>query len=111
MPENLLTDTQLATLKVYLKVDQGIEDGMIESIYQAAATEIARAISFDLAPGYFLADERFKDRFFVAVMKQVKEEYDYRGLGSEVMRFPIQTPIVNIINQIRTELEAEADAN
>lgn len=47
-------------------------------------------------------------------MKQVKEDYDYRGMGAEVMRFPLQTSTTNIINQLRSELpeeDGDSDAN
>lgn len=105
------TDEQYDIVKLYLKVSQDIEKTMIIQMMISAGDELAKAISSDMTAEDFLNDDRFKSRFFTALLKQVKEEYDYRGLGSEVMRFPIQTPVVNIINQIRAELVGDTDAH
>ena len=102
-----LTDEQFQVLKMYLKVDQTIEDPMIMQLVHDACGEISSAISF-------LSNPETRDRFFTALMKQVKEDYDYRGMGAEVMRFPLQTSTTNIINQLRSELpeeDGDPDAN
>ena len=100
-----LTDEQFQVLKMYLKVDQTIEDPMIMQLVHDACGEISSAISFGSNPEQFLSNPETRDRFFTALMKQVKEDYDYRGMG--VMRFPLQTSTTNIINQLRSELPEE----
>ncbi|RNE05582.1 putative phage protein (possible DNA packaging) [Lacticaseibacillus paracasei] len=103
----LLTDEQFQVLKMYLKVDQTIEDPMIMQLVNDACGEISSAIRFGSNPEQFLSNPETRDRFFTALMKQVKEDYDYRGMGAEVMRFPLQTSTTNIINQLRSELPEE----
>lgn len=96
-----LTPDQFATLKNYCKIDQDFDDDVLKELINSAAMELCAAIKFKSKPEDF-RDER---RFFVAVMKMVKEDYDYRGMGSEVMRFPLANQsVVNIINQLRAEL-------
>lgn len=109
-----LTDEQFQVLKMYLKVDQTIEDPMIMQLVHDACGEISSAISFGSKPEQFLSNPETRDRFFTALMKQVKEDYDYRGMGAEVTRFPLQTSTTNIINQLRSELpeeDGDSDAN
>lgn len=106
-----LTPEQFATLKMYLKVDQNIEDDMIMLLVHDAADELAKAVRFGSTPEDYLKQPLARDRFFTAIMKQVKEDYDYRGMGAEVMRFPLQTSTTNIINQLRTEIGGDADAD
>ncbi|ABY84308.1 head-tail connector protein [Lactobacillus phage Lrm1] len=103
----LLTDEQFATLKMYVKVDQGIEDDMLKLLINDAGTELSAAIKTGSKPEDYLSNPEVRDRFFTALMKQVKEDYDYRGMGAEVMRFPLQTSTTNIINQLRSELPEE----
>jgi hypothetical protein len=40
-------------------------------------------------------------------MKQVKEDYDYRGEGAEIMRYQLIEPVANIVNQLRAEVPNE----
>ncbi|WP_432765573.1 head-tail connector protein [Lacticaseibacillus paracasei] len=99
---------------MYLKVDQTIEDPMIMQLVNDACGEISSAIRFGSTPEQFLSNPETRDRFFTALMKQVKEDYDYRSMGAEVMRFPLQTSTTNIINQLRSELpkvDGDSDAH
>lgn len=112
--DSLLTDAQLATLKIYLKVDQDVEDNLLKVLIADAGQEISSAIQFGSKPEDFLTNPEMRDRFFTALMKQVKEDYDYRGMGAEVMRFPLQNSTINTINQLRSELPdkgGDADAH
>lgn len=105
--DTLLSDEQLETLKTYAKIDQDIEDNMLKVLINDAGWELAAAIRTGSRPEDYLSKPEIRDRFFSALMKQVKEDYDYRGMGAEVMRFPLQTSTINIINQLRSELTDE----
>ncbi|MFD1431375.1 MULTISPECIES: head-tail connector protein [Lacticaseibacillus] len=105
-----LTEDQFAVLKMYCKVDNTVEDDLLMQLVHDAGSEIATAIRFGSTPEDFLTPTATRDRFFAAMMRQVKEEYDYRGEGAEVMRYPLLTPVAGIVNQLRTET-GDADAN
>lgn len=47
--------------------------------------------------------DTFKDsaKFALAVKKQVKEEYDHRGLSADSFRYPLANGVLNIIHQLR----------
>lgn len=103
---DLLNEEQFATLKNYCKIDQSFDDDVLKQLVDSGSMEIARAIDKDKKPSDFITDSRF----FVALMKYVEEDYYYRGTGSEVMRFPLQnTTVVNVINQLRSELPQGSD--
>lgn len=96
-----LSKDQFTTLKNYCKIDQNFDDDVLHELIESAALELCAAIKDQSKP------DDFKDepRFFVAIMKIVKEDYDYRGMGSEVMRFPLANQsVINIINQLRSEI-------
>ena len=102
-----LTDAQFAVLKMYCKVDQSVEDDMLDVLASNAETQIASAIRVGLTPESLLSEPLYRDRFFTAVMKQVKEDYDYRGEGAEIMRYQLIEPVANIVNQLRAEVPNE----
>jgi len=105
---DLLNDAQFKVLKNYCKIDQSFDDNVLKQLVDSGAMEIARAIDDTKEPNDFIKDSRF----FVALMKFVEEDYYYRGTGSEVMRFPLQNPtVVNVINQLRSELPQGSDDN
>lgn len=104
-----LTDQQFAVLKMYCKVDQDVEDEMIDTLKSAAATQIASAVQTGMTPEALLAQPLTRDRFFSALMKQTKEEYDYRGEGADTMRYPLLDTVADIVNQLRTEVVTDAD--
>lgn len=99
-----LTDAQFDVLKMYCKVDQSVEDDMLDVLASNAETQIASAIQTGLIPESLLSEPLYRDRFFTAVMKQVKEDYDYRGEGAEIMRYQLIEPVANIVNQLRAEV-------
>lgn len=104
-----LTDAQFAVLKMYCKIDQTVEDDMLDALIFSVSTQIASAVQTGTAPESLLAKHETRDRFFTAVMKQVKEEYDYRGEGADVMRYPLLDTVSAIVNQLRTEVSDDAN--
>lgn len=99
-----LTDEQFATIKNYCKIDQDFDDDVLHIIIDGASDVIAKAIVEDGTSDTFLVSEdKYDSRFFVAVMKQVAEEYTQRGLTSTNYRFELLTGLSSIINQLRSE--------
>ena len=102
-----LTAEQFNTLKLYLKVDQNIEDDLLMQMVHDAADEIATAVKTGSTPEDYLQSETKRSRFFSAIMKVVKENYDYRGEGAEIMRYPLLEPVNSTINQLRGEADED----
>lgn len=99
-----LTDEQFATIKNYCKIDQDFDDDVLHIIIDGASDVIAKAIVKDGTSDTFLVSEdKYDSRFFVAVMKQVAEEYTQRGLTSTNYRFELLTGLNSTINQLRSE--------
>lgn len=90
-------NTNLQSIKNYLKVDHSYDDELIDEMIQSAELEIASAISSSVT-----VDELKKDtRFSLAVKKQVKEHYEFRGDTGDTQRFPIANGVLPIIQQLR----------
>ncbi len=104
-----LSNAQFKVLKTYTKVDSDFEDNMLDLMVADASAEIAKGVTTSMTPEDFLASDELRDRFLMALFKQVKENYDYRGEGSEIMRYPLIEPVNAIINQLRTEVVGSAD--
>lgn len=99
-----LTDEQFATIKNYCKIDQDYDDDLLHIIIDGASDEIAKAIVENgTADTFLVSEDKYDSRFFVAVMKQVAEEYTQRGLTSTNYRFELLTGLSSIINQLRSE--------
>lgn len=99
-----LTDEQFATIKNYCKIDQDFDDDVLHILIDSASDEIAKAIVKDgTAETFLVSEDQYDNRFFVAVMKQVAEEYTQRGLTSTNYRFELLTGLNSIINQLRSE--------
>lgn len=99
-----LTDEQFATIKNYCKIDQDFDDDVLHIIIDGASDVIAKAIVEDGTSDTFLVSkDKYDSRFFVAVMKQVAEEYTQRGLTSTNYRFELLTGLNSTINQLRSE--------
>lgn len=93
----LLNDNEFQLIKNYLKVDTDYEDELIKELLDASALEIVDAINISKTPEDFKDDYRFK----LAVKKQVKEEYEHRGLSADMMRYGLANGVENIIHQLR----------
>ncbi|HEP5559292.1 phage protein [Streptococcus dysgalactiae subsp. equisimilis] len=87
----------LEKVKLYCKIDYDFEDEIIEIMIKSAQDQICFAIEAGSTA------EDFKDfpKFELAVMKQVKEEYDHRGLSADSFRYPLANGVLNIIHQLR----------
>ena len=87
----------LEKVKLYCKIDYDFEDEIIEIMIKSAQDQICFAIEAGSTA------EDFKDfpKFELAVMKQVKEEYDHRGLSADSFRYPLANGVLNIIHQVR----------
>ncbi|ERL64047.1 hypothetical protein L248_1694 [Schleiferilactobacillus shenzhenensis LY-73] len=96
---------------MYAKIDQDIEDDMLQFLVTDAGAELAAAIKMGSNPEDYLSKPEYRDRFFAALAKTVKEDYDYRGLGAEIMRYPLSTPVTNVIHQLRAEVETAEDGD
>lgn len=105
----LLNNDQLETMKRYCKIDGDYDIDVLKAIILSSADEIAAAIDETMTAEEFMNNEELKGRFFVALMKYTEEEYENRGTGSDIMRFPsANQSINNIINQIRAKLYKDA---
>lgn len=99
---------------MYLKVEETIEDPMIMQLVHDACGEKRLAIVFGRKPEQCLSNPETRDRFATALMKQVKEDYDYRGMGAEEMRCSLQTRTTNKKKERCRELpeeDGDPDAN
>lgn len=59
-------------------------------------------IDYDLSPEDLVDYAKFR----LAVKKQVKEEYEHRGMSADTMRYPLANGVLNIIHQLRTRRES-----
>lgn len=87
----------LNSVKLYAKIDFDFEDSIIETMIESAQEQICFAIKDGSKPEDFETYSKFK----LAVLKQVKEEYDHRGLSADTMRYPLANGVLNIIHQLR----------
>lgn len=100
-----LSEQQFAVLKMYAKIDNTIEDDLLDVLISGSATQIANAIHTGVSPEQLLQTRSTRDRFFTAIMQQVKEQYDNRGESADVMRYPLVDTVSAIVNQLRTEVD------
>lgn len=87
----------LDKVKLYCKIDYDFEDSLLESMIESVIEEICFAIEKDSTLESFKRDAKFD----LAVMKQVKEEYEHRGLSADSERYPLANGVLNIIHQLR----------
>ena len=95
-----ITKEYLDKVKSYCKIDIDIDyedDLLTDIIIPSVQEQICFAIEEGSTP------ETFKDypKFDFAVMKQVKEEYEHRGLSADSERYPLANGVLNIIHQLR----------
>lgn len=95
----------LESVKLYCKIDYDFEDEIIKEMIESAQEQICFAIDANAKPEDFKNYAKFK----LAVKKQVKEEYEHRGMSADSMRYPLANGVLNIIHQLRTRREVNAD--
>lgn len=93
----------LLKIKLYCKVDQDFEDDLIIELVESVELQISDAIETGSNPTNYSDDPRFK----LAVKKQVKEEYENRGITSDTIRYPLANGVLNIIHQLRYKQQVE----
>ncbi|WP_375179914.1 head-tail connector protein [Enterococcus rotai] len=88
---------ELEKVKLYCKIDINFEDELVREFIEAVEEQICDAIEKGSTA------ETFKDykKFKLAVKKQVKEEYEHRGLSADNERYPLANGVLNIIHQLR----------
>ena len=87
----------LNEVKLYCKIDFDFEDELLQLMIDSAEEQICFAIKDGSKPEDFADYPKFK----MAVLKQVKEEYDHRGLSADTVRYPLANGVLNIIHQLR----------
>lgn len=92
----------LEEVKLYCKIDYDFEDDLLLELIESAKEQICFAIDNDLSPDDLVDYAKFR----LAVKKQVKEEYEYRGMSADTMRYPLANGVLNIIHQLRTRRES-----
>ena len=92
-----VTQEFLDEVKLYAKIDFDFEDELLQLMIESAQEQICFAIKDGSKPEDFADYPKFK----MAVLKQVKEEYDHRGLSADTMRYPLANGVLNIIHQLR----------
>jgi len=89
-------------VKLYCKIDYDFEDDLLIELIESAKEQICFAIDNDLNPDDLVDYAKFR----LAVKKQVKEEYEHRGMSADTMRYPLANGVLNIIHQLRTRRES-----
>lgn len=90
-------DEFLESVKLYAKIDYDFEDEVLLEVMEAVADQLLFAIDENASFEDFKDNSKFK----LALMKQVKEEYEHRGLSADSMRYPLANGVLNIIHQLR----------
>ena len=98
-----VTPEFLNEVKLYAKIDFDFEDELLQLMIESAQEQICFAIKDGSKPEDFADYPKFK----MAVLKQVKEEYDHRGLSADTVRYPLANGVLNIIHQLRLILPTE----
>lgn len=96
----------LEEVKLYCKIDYDFEDDLLIEMIEAAREQICFAIGNNLRP----QDLEGYAKFRLAVKKQVKEEYEHRGMSADTMRYPLANGVLNIIHQLRTRGEVDENS-
>ena len=96
----------LEEVKLYCKIDYDFEDDLLVELIESTQEQICFAIGNDLQP----KDLQGYAKFRLAVKKQVKEEYEHRGMSADTMRYPLANGVLNIIHQLRTRGEVDENS-
>lgn len=98
-----ITDEYLEKIKLYCKIDYDFEDKILkEIIIPSVQEQLCFAIEHGATPDTFANESKFD----LAVMKQVKEEIEHRGLSADSERYPLANGVLNIIHQLRLRGES-----
>ena len=92
----------LEEVNLYFKIDYDFEDDLLLELIESAKEQICFAIDNDSNPDDLVDYAKFR----LAVKKQVKEEYEHRGMSADTMRYPLANGVLNIIHQLRTRRES-----
>ncbi|WP_438477352.1 head-tail connector protein [Streptococcus pluranimalium] len=92
-----VTPDYLEKVKLYCKIDYDFEDDILTTVIEGVQEQLCFAIEEGITPEDFAKHPKFD----LAVMKQVKEEYEHRGLSADSMRYPLANGVLNIIHQLR----------
>lgn len=92
----------LEEVKLYCKIDYDFEDDLLIELIESAKEQICFAIDNNLNPDDLVDYAKYR----LAVKKQVKEEYEHRGMSADTMRYPLANGVLNIIHQLRTRRES-----
>ena len=92
----------LEEVMLYCKIDYDFDDEILIELIESAKEQICFAIDNDLNPDDLVDYAKFR----LAVKKQVKEEYEHRGMSADTMRYPLANGVLNIIHQLRTRRES-----
>ena len=96
----------LEEVKLYCKIDYDFEDDLLIEMIEAAREKICFAIGNNLRPQALECYAKFRH----AVKKQVKEEYEHRGMSADTIRYPLANGVLNIIHQLRTRGEVDENS-
>lgn len=100
-----ISATELEQIKLYCKIDFNFEDELLKEIVEAVEEQICEAIEKGSTAETF---KKYK-KFNLAVKKQVKEEYEHRGLSADSERYPLANGVLNIIHQLRYRGDSDED--
>jgi|SRR5699024_4723019 len=95
----------LEAVKLYCKIDFDFEDSILEEMIEAAQEQICFAIEDGSTPEDFAGYKKFD----LAVKKQVKEDYEHRGVTADSDRYPLANGVLNIVHQLRLRGGDNAD--
>ena len=95
----------LEAVKLYCKIDFDFEDSILEEMIEAAQEQICFAIEAVSTPEDFAVYKKF----YLAVKKQVKEDYEHRGVTADSNRYPLANGVLNIVHQLRLRGGDNAD--
>ncbi len=102
-----INEKMLSSFRLYCKIDIDFEDELLKDLIEGCADQLAYAIEAQPDVDKWMKNKRF----CLGVKKQVKEEYEHRGLTSDYQRYPLANGVLNIIHQLRDWSEDNDDSN
>lgn len=98
-----ISEEMLESFKLYCKIDFDFEDALLKEMIEGCAEQLAYAIEAHPDIPSWMKNARF----MLALKKQVKEEYEHRGLSADSVRHPLANGVLNIIHQLRHRSDAD----